>query len=225
MKKFFVAAIIFNVVISAFSAETAADFKTLFAVANKAYTAGKWQEAETLLLKAMPAAKTEWQKFAVNYRLAYCSNHTRQNEKTIAYAADALKYAKIDARDRNRFSNITADALIRLKRYDEAMKVLDKQLAEPAREDNLYYTTVITKGVVLYEQKKYKESLDVLLQAQKFAKVEAVVKNKLNWYTGAAAMKVGDKATARKYFETVAKEAKGWFASSAKKNLEKLQEQ
>ena len=209
--------------LSARAADNTVDFQKIFNEANAVYKAGKWQEALPLLHKAGEAANSEWRKYAVNYRLAYCYYNSRQNEKALEFAAEALKYSKIDDRDRNRFINVTAEALMRLKRYEEALKVIDKRLAENTVKNDMYYTMLLNKGVILYELKKYKESLDNLLKLQECTKVDKSVSNKGNWYTGAAAMALGDKATAVKYFEIVAQKGQGWFAKSAKKNLQKLQ--
>ena len=201
----------------------AVDFEKEFEVANKAYTSGKWNDAAEMLSKLRPLAKTDWQKYKVNYRLTYCYSNTKQSEKAIEIGLDALKYPKLSARDRNRFNNIITEANMRLKRYDEALKLADAQLAEPAREDDMYYTTILNKGIILYETKKFAEAVTVLKKADSFNTKDLNFKNKLQWFIGASAMKSGDKATAIAYFEKVAKTGKGWFASSAKKHLKNLQ--
>lgn len=199
-----------------------AEFDAAFDIANKAYTSRKWQEGADLLVKARELAKTDWEKYKVNYRLTYCYSYIKQNEKAIETASEALKYPKLSARDRNRFANMIIEASIRLKRYDDAMKQVELQLAEPAREDDMYYITILHKGVILHEQKKYAEAIPVLKKAESYPKIEVDVKNKVQWYIGASAMKNGDKATARTYFEQVAKNSRNWFGTSAKKHLQTL---
>ena len=58
-----------------FAGETV-DFEKEFEVANKAYTSGKWNDAAEMLSKLRPLAKTDWQKYKVNYRLTYCYSNT-----------------------------------------------------------------------------------------------------------------------------------------------------
>jgi tetratricopeptide (TPR) repeat protein len=206
---------------AAFAAATA--FDQAFDVANKAYTNRKWQEAADLLVKAQELAKSDWQKYKVNTRLTNCYSYTKQNEKTIEAAAETLKYPKLTPRERNRVNNLIIEAMTRLKRYDEALKIVDTILAEPAREDEAYYNTFLFQGIALQEQKKYAAALAAFKKAETSKNTDKIYRSKVLWYIGYTALKTGDKAMAKTYFEKVAKDGYGWFAGSAKKHLQTLQ--